>query len=144
MAMVADRRLSASEFVWREGMTQWMPFSQVPELSAGGVIPSFQQGNPYSPPQAHPSAYRLGEPSPPSYLWQSIVVTLLCCLPFGIPAIVYASRVESLAASGDLPGARKASANAKTWCWVSFGLGLAITVVYVLLAAGGVLAGARH
>lgn len=36
-------------------------------------------------------------PSPPipNYLVQSILVTLLCCVPLGVPAIVYSSMVNS-------------------------------------------------
>lgn len=67
----------------------------------------------------------------PSYLWQSIVVTLLCCLPAGIVAIVYASKVDSLLSGGDVAGAQAASGSAKTWCWVSLGLGLLFGLIFV-------------
>ena len=33
----------------------------------------------------------------PTYLWQSIVCTLLCCMPFGIVAIVFAAQVVGAA-----------------------------------------------
>ena len=68
----------------------------------------------------------------PNYLVQSILVTLCCCLPAGIPAIIFAAQVDSKARAGDIIGAWQASKNAKTWCWVSFGLGLA-TVVFQML-----------
>ena len=60
---------------------------------------------------------------PPNYLVQSILVTLCCCLIGGVVAIVYAAQVNSKWAAGDTAGARQASANAKMWCWVSFGIG---------------------
>ena len=53
----------------------------------------------------------------PNYLVQSILVTLCCCLPFGIVAIVSAAKVNGLLASGDYEGAVKASEDAKKWCW---------------------------
>ncbi|NER07984.1 MAG: CD225/dispanin family protein [Okeania sp. SIO3C4] len=31
----------------------------------------------------------------PSYLTQAILITVFCCLPFGIVAIVYAAQVNS-------------------------------------------------
>lgn len=56
----------------------------------------------------------------PNYLAHSIFVMLCCCLPFGIAAIVQASRVNSLLASGDYEGALKASDDAKKYCWIGF------------------------
>jgi len=73
----------------------------------------------------------------PNYLAFAILSTLLCCIPAGIPAIVYSSQVNSKLMAGDLAGAQAASSNAKLWCWISFGLGLA-TVGFCLL--GGMLA----
>jgi uncharacterized membrane-anchored protein len=69
----------------------------------------------------------------PTYLPQAILTTLFCCLPFGIVAIVYAAQVNSKLAAGDYEGAMQASKSAKTWCWVSFGCGLAVIVLYILL-----------
>ncbi|BAU07889.1 CD225/dispanin family protein [Fischerella sp. NIES-3754] len=68
----------------------------------------------------------------PTYLPQAILTTLFCCLPFGIVAIVYAAQVNSKLAAGDYEGAMQASKSAKTWCWVSFGSGLAFGILYIL------------
>ena len=75
----------------------------------------------------------------PNYLVQAILVTIFCCLPFGIVSIVYAAQVNGKVAAGDIAGARNASNSAKTWAWVSFGVGLGSVVVYV---AGFVILGA--
>lgn len=69
----------------------------------------------------------------PNYLVQAILVTIFCCLPFGIPAIVYAAQVNGKLEAGDLGGAIAASEKAKMWCWVAFGVGLAITLAYIPL-----------
>jgi len=68
----------------------------------------------------------------PNYLTQSILVTLLCCVPFGIAAIVNAAQVNSKLAAGDIAGAMQSSEKAKNWCWWSFGLGLAIGIIYFI------------
>ncbi|BAY60374.1 hypothetical protein NIES22_04330 [Calothrix brevissima NIES-22] len=68
----------------------------------------------------------------PNYLPQAILVTLFCCLPFGIVAIIYAAQVNTKLQVGDYEGAMQASKSAKTWCWVSFGSALAFFVIYIL------------
>lgn len=75
----------------------------------------------------------------PNYLAQSILVTVLCCLPLGIPAIVYSAQVNGKIQAGDIPGAMESSKKAKMWCWLSFGLGLLGSLIYVLLMALGVV-----
>ena len=72
----------------------------------------------------------------PSYLGPAILVTIMCCLPAGVPAIVYAALAMGKNASGDFVAARKYSRNAQVWTWVSFGVGLVVIAIYVL--AGGV------
>jgi hypothetical protein len=68
----------------------------------------------------------------PNYLAQSIIVTLLCCMPAGIPAIVFAAQSMSKAGTGDIAGALDSAGKAKTWCWVAFGLGAAVWVAYAI------------
>jgi len=66
---------------------------------------------------------------------------VLCCLPFGIVAIVYAAQVNSKIAGGDIQGAMSASRNAKTWCWVSFFCGLVAIAAYIFFVIIGVATG---
>jgi Tfp pilus assembly protein PilE len=63
-----------------------------------------------------------------SHLAPAILVTIFCCLPFGIPAIVFAAQVNGKLAAGDYAGALKASGNAKIWCWVAFAVGIVFTI----------------
>ena len=70
----------------------------------------------------------------PTYLAQSILVTLLCCLPLGIPAIVYAAQVNGKIQIGDTEGAMESSRKAKMWCWWSFGIGIVVSILWFVLA----------
>lgn len=65
-----------------------------------------------------------------NYLVPAILVTLCCCLPGGVVAIIYAAQVNSKLNAGDVAGAMAASNNAKTWCWIS-------AIVGILLGLGG-------
>lgn len=74
-------------------------------------------------------------PAPPfinNYLIPSILVTLCCCTPLGIVALVYASRVNTKLAAGDIAGAQEASRLAKTWMWVGFGIGAVVSIGYTV------------
>lgn len=59
-----------------------------------------------------------------NYLVESILVTLCCCLPFGIVAIVYAAQVNSKLALGDGSGAEASSQKARKWALIALILGL--------------------
>ena len=146
VAKLAGGEVASTDLVWREGMADWLPAGQQRELSntvapqaplqappvGGGETPV----SPYSPPISSGSVPPAGDI--PNYLWQSIVVTLFCCLPFGIVAIVFAAKVDTLKAQGNIAAALSASSSAKTWCWVSFGIGLAVMGLYFV----GIIAGA--
>ena len=77
---------------------------------------------------------------PTTYLWQSIVVTLLCCLPFGIVGIIYANKVSDLYIMGNYEEAQNASGKAKTWTIVSLCVGLGFWLLYFLLIIIGACA----
>lgn len=77
--------------------------------------------------------------SVPNHLVFAILTTVFCCIPTGIPAIIYAARVNEKLARGDYPGAQEASNNAKIWCWVSFGIGIVGTVIGILMGIVGAL-----
>ncbi len=72
------------------------------------------QGNPYGPQMPQ---------KPDNYLVWAILSTLLCCLPFGIVAIVKSSKVDSLWYAGNHAEAIQASNDAKKMvdyfcsCW---------------------------
>ena len=81
---------------------------------------------PYAPPSRGPIEHI------PNYLAQAILVTIFCCLPLGIVSIVFAAQVNGKVARGDLEGAKRDSNTAKTWAWISFGLGLAHGILWVI------------
>ena len=71
---------------------------------------------------------------PKSYLAWAVVMTVLCCLPAGVVAIVFSSQVTSKYYAGDFEGARKASDRAQIWIIVSFVLGIMANTLYLPLS----------
>jgi len=76
-----------------------------------------------------------------NYLVFAILTTVFCCLPTGIPAIIYAAQVNGKLQAGDVAGAQIASKNAKMWCLISLGLGIGCMALYAILIMVGVLSG---
>ena len=77
----------------------------------------------------------------PNYLAQSILVTLFCCVPFGIVSIVYSAQVNGKVQAGDIQGALNASQKAKMWGWIAFGVGFAWVLFYGAIVAIGAASG---
>lgn len=134
--LISQGVVQPTDLVWREGMSDWLPASQVPELSSGG-------GHPYAvsqPPQQAAPAKQVGYynqqasrasggAAPPNHLAFAIFCTLCCCIPGGIVAIVYAAQVNGRYSAGDYAGAVEKSESAKKWCWISFWVGLAFGLI---------------
>jgi hypothetical protein len=84
--------------------------------------------NPYE----NPSLQGISE-NVPNYLVQSILVTLCCCPPLGLVAIVYAVQVNSMLAVNNVAGARLRSRKAKIWCWIALGCGIALSIYFIII-----------
>jgi hypothetical protein len=73
----------------------------------------------------------LPQTQPKNWLVESILVTIFCCLPFGIAGIVFATQVNSKYTAGDYAGALKASQDAGRWTKIGFWIGLALIAAYL-------------
>lgn len=103
-----------------------------PETQPQEPQPTAQQ------PQPQPVQQQPVGPKPRNFLALSILATLFCCLPFGIPAIIFAAQVDSNWNAGRYQEARDASRKAKTWMLVSVILGALIVIAYTALIIVGV------
>lgn len=63
-------------------------------------------------------------PPVPNYLVPSILVTLCCCAPLGIVALVFSAQVNSKLIAGDIAGAQESSKKARMWMLVGLLIGL--------------------
>ena len=77
-----------------------------------------------------------------NYLVQAILVTIFCCLPLGVVAIVYAAQVDGKLAARDYVGARSDSETARKWCWAAFLCSAIPVAIWLVLVGIGLLAGA--
>ncbi len=136
-------------------------------IQCGNALRPASFGTPVTPPSATPPpppqapvppvpqyqapiAQAYTQPPPqqiPNYLVQAILVTVFCCLPFGIASIVFAAQVNGKVAAGDIQGALQSSKQAKTFAWVAFGCGALVmggyAIFMVLVMAGAIASGAH-
>ncbi|MBE9586711.1 CD225/dispanin family protein [Mucilaginibacter sp. JRF] len=75
---------------------------------------------------------------PKNWLVESILVTIFCCIPFGIVAIVNAASVNNRFDVGDYVGAENASKQAGKWTKITFWIGIGFWVIYFILFALGI------
>ena len=92
---------------------------------------------PGGPPGGNVPNYAGGGAAVPNYLVQSIV-SIFCCWPLAIPAIIFASQVNGKLAAGDYAGAQEASRKAKQFSTIAIGIGLAAFVIQIILMLVGV------
>lgn len=79
-----------------------------------------------------PSSNNNKQLPPDNYLAWAIVVTLLCCWPFGIPALVYSIKVDTLWREGHHEAAIQAANDAKKWTKVAAIVGGVFWVLYLI------------
>lgn len=96
---------------------------------------SYNSYNSYDRNRQNPQAPQ--EPMPPTYLVWAVLCTVLCCLPAGIVAIVFASQVSQKYFAGDIEGAKRSSRIAEIWIIVSFVIGVLWGTLYIPLTIAG-------
>ena len=101
------------------------PAEAVAGTPADSSQPQVTVGQPYQQqPQYAGQQPANAEPCPPTNLAWAVISTVLCCLPAGIVAIVYALKVTNKYREGDIEGAKRASETGAWWCIASIVLGI--------------------
>jgi hypothetical protein len=129
---MSDANSNPSDEPSRPAGQGWTGLPDVPWYS-----PEEQPAPSYQGPH-QTSALRASVPlgyKPKSNLVYAILVTLFCCMPFGIVAIVYAAQVDTKWNVGDWRGAERASRAAKNWALAGVVGGLIGTLLYIFVIA---------
>lgn len=113
------KNIDVDTMVWSIGFSNWKPARNVPELS--DLLSSL-------PPTPPPS-----RPMPKTWLVESILVTCLCCLPFGILGIINATKIENLYLNKEYEQAIYYSKQAKKWTLWGFFTALALILIYIII-----------
>ncbi len=127
-AQVSDYPISSETLVWCTGQPKWLKLREVPEFAP--ILAKIPPTNPYPANQM-----------PKTWLVESILVTMLCCLPFGVIGIINASQVESAYRDGDYAKANRYSSLAKKWTIWGVVAAAVITGLYILFLIVAIILG---
>ena len=78
-----------------------------------------------------------GSATVPNYLVPAII-SIFCCWPLAIPAMIFATQVNGKVQAGDIAGAQDASKKAKMFSFIAIGLGLLGILIYIIMLVLGV------
>tara|TARA_X000000368_G_scaffold17723_1_gene13963 strand:+ start:2623 stop:3051 length:429 start_codon:yes stop_codon:yes gene_type:complete len=70
---------------------------------------------------------------------KAILVTVLCCLPFGIVAIIKSSEVNGKLAVGDIVGAQMSASSSSNWSNMAIIFGLIFGIFYFFILMADIL-----
>lgn len=120
-AGLADGSLHPELLAWRPGLAEW---------GALGTLIARDTGE--APPSLPPSDYSVSAsfedfnraPRPTNWLVPAILVTIFCCIPLGIPAIIFAVQANTAIESGNMNAASIAAGKAKTFTLIAIAVGL--------------------
>ncbi|MBP1559149.1 MAG: CD225/dispanin family protein [Oscillospiraceae bacterium] len=98
-----------------------------PQPEATGYQPS--QPQQAWQPEMNPMPGASATKSTPYLVW-SILVTIFCCLPLGIPAIVFAAKIDNCNAQGDFAGAAENARKSKNFMIWGAVLSVVFTIIY--------------
>jgi len=79
-----------------------------------------------------------GTANVPNYMVPAII-SIFCCWPLAIPAIIFATKVNSQVAAGDMAGAEDSSKKAKMFSYIALGIGIleiVFGIIYVVFVIG--------
>lgn len=120
---------SAPQDPWSQGQTPPGPqYGGQPQYGSPPQYGGHYGGQPYRQP-------------PPNHLVWAILATLFCCLPLGIVSIVFAAQVSGKWQSGDYQGAMDSSRKARNFAIWSTVAGVIAVLLFLVLAAAGLVAG---
>ncbi|MFR9620964.1 MAG: CD225/dispanin family protein [Rikenellaceae bacterium] len=140
--------VNVDTMVWCDGMSEWQRAGDVETLAEAlkSVPPPIPKAQPEPQPQVETPP-----PPPPArpktWFLESILVTIFCCLPFGIVGIVHAINVESRYNAKDYDGAIQASNDAGKWCKIGFwitAVGVALYILAIVIFGFGSMAMLTH
>lgn len=140
--------INGHSWIWHEGLPQWIEAHTIPSLrqymrndipvsfSAKKGVIDFEKERMHIPskdilPQTELDVLRSRVPK--TWLIEAILITIFCCIPFGVVAIVYASRVAPFWRRGLYGESIAASNKAGMWVKITVTITIIMWILYTVL-----------
>ena len=122
-----EKNIARETLIWRAGLTDWMPAGNLAELQPL-FQPLYAEGaNP------NPTFEQRSYPNPPkNWLTESILITILCCFPFGLVGIILSAKMETLWKMGEYKAAQMLSDEAGRWVKIGVASGVVLWILFIL------------
>jgi hypothetical protein len=127
LAEFRTRNITRDTLVWREGLIDWMPAGNLSELESLFIQNIAQEPVPTPVHALHSMA-----DMPKSWLVESILITIVCCLPLGIVGIILSIKMETLWKFGEYKAAQMLSDEAGRWVRIGFFVGIVLWILMFL------------
>ena len=142
--------INGNSWVWYEGLPQWVNASTISEIqnytkdnlpvsfstSTRKDVVDITKEN-YNTPNkeviSDEEIEELHSTAPKTWLLESILITVLCCMPFGIVGIIYGSRVGSYWSQGLYAESLEASNKAGFWVRLAVMVTVILWLIYLAL-----------
>lgn len=141
--------ITPETLIWHEGLPTWQKAGELAELEMlfspsdedTPQLPHQElETTPHQVPKSERNPHRnQGLIPPPNYLVWSILVTILCCWPLGIPAIVYSSKVNAAFFNDQVEDSLRYSKLARNWIIASAVVGLVGIAIYIIFLFIGII-----
>ena len=131
--------ITSKTLVWKKGQAGWLKAEDIPELKsivkveAPPPIPQpVQIVDVPKPVETGAEEVSYQPMKPDTNLTMAILCTLFCCVPFGVVAIYYASKVNTSYHQGAYFDAEEYSEKAKSYTYWGVGLGIVLDMLYFI------------
>lgn len=143
-----NNHINGHSWVWHDGLPQWVEAHTIPSIRKymRSDLPlsfsSKKEGIDYEKERVNiPSLGTLPKSDldilrsrvPKTWLAEAILITIFCCIPFGVVGIIYASRVAPYWRRGLYGESIYASNSAAFWVKLTIVLTIFIWVIYILI-----------
>lgn len=123
--VLIQKEINGETLVWCNGMTEWKKAREIPDLA--DILSQLPPEPPHN-----------NHIMPKTWLVESILVTIFCCLPLGIVGIVNASKVEEYFIKGEYQMAEYYSNLAKKWSlWGLLSCVIMVVAYFLFLIVAG-------
>lgn len=122
-------RMDAETPVWYDGLAGWMPAGQAP-LTAPLFAPAAVTAAPVA---AQGSVESAEQTAPRTYIIWSLLLTICCCNPVGLVALILGNVSSTKWRNHDYAGAQKYATMVEWWLMITIVTALMISPIILLM-----------